>query len=414
MTAEIISVGTEILLGQIVDTNAAYLAQTLAGLGIGVYQKVVVGDNPTRLADAIQSALARADTVILGGGLGPTKDDLTKETVADALGVRLVNDPVAEERLRTFFSRRHIPLPETNLKQALVFEGGTVFQNENGTAPGVAVRVGDKTVACLPGPPHEFKPMVTDSLVPYLRAILGPDHPILVSRTIKLAGIGESIAAERVNDLLDGENPTVAPYAKMGEVHLRITARALSPEAAATLIDPVDGEIASRLGEFIIGRDDETLEGTVLARLGALGWTLAGAESCTGGQISDRLTSIPGCSAVFQGCAVTYSNQAKVDILGVGEATLAEHGAVSREVALEMAAGARRVYHADAAYSVTGIAGPDGGTPEKPVGTIWVAVETPNGAIARNHLFRGGRDAIRRFTTQAALNLLREELNRPK
>ncbi|HEY3411718.1 MAG TPA: competence/damage-inducible protein A [Armatimonadota bacterium] len=412
MTAEIISVGTEILLGQIVDTNAAFLAQTLAGLGIGVYQKVVVGDNPQRLGDAIRSAFTRADIVILGGGLGPTKDDLTKETVAQVLGVRLVNDPIAEERLRSFFAMRHIRLPETNLKQALVFEGGTVFQNENGTAPGVAMTSAGKTVACLPGPPHELKPMVVDSLVPYLRGILGPGHPVLVSRTIKLSGIGESIAAERVNDLLDGENPTVAPYAKMGEVHLRITARALSPEAAAALIDPVDREIASRLGEFIVGRDDETLESTVLKRLLTLGWTLAGAESCTGGGIAERLTAIPGASAVFQGCAVTYSNQAKRDLLGVGEATLAEHGAVSREVALEMAAGARRVYHADAAYSVTGIAGPDGGTPEKPVGTVWVAVEMPNGAVARDHLFRGGREAIRRFTSQAALNLLREELNK--
>jgi len=408
VTAEIISVGTEILLGQIVDTNAASLAATLAGLGVGVYQKVVVGDNPRRLGDALRAALGRADVVILGGGLGPTKDDLTKETVARTLGVDLVNDPAAESNLRAFFEKRGIPLPQTNLKQALGFRGGTVFQNPNGTAPGVAITRNGKTVACLPGPPHEFIPMVKDSLVPYLRSLLGPDHPVLVSRTVKISGIGESVAAERVSDLLDGENPTVAPYAKTGEVHLRITARARGESEAAALIDPVEAEIRNRLGEYVLGTDDDTLESVVLARLGKLGWTLAGAESCTGGQISDRITAIPGSSRVFQGCAVTYSNEAKTAILGVSEATLAAHGAVSRETALEMAAGARRVYGADVAYAVTGIAGPDGGTAEKPVGTVWIAVETRRGAIAREHAFRGPRDIIKRFSTQAALNLLRE------
>lgn len=410
MTAEIISVGTEILLGQIVDTNAAALASTLAAMGVGVYQKVVVGDNPQRLGDAIRAALSRADIVVLGGGLGPTKDDLTKETVADVLGVELVNDAEAETRLRTFFAKRHIPLPETNLKQALVFEGGTTFQNANGTAPGVAITKDGKTLACLPGPPHEFIPMVENSLVPYLRNVLGPDHAILVSRTIKLAGIGESIAAERVNDLLDGENPTVAPYAKSGEVHLRVTAKAANEQAAAALIEPVEAEIRRRLGEYVLGTDSDTLESVVLARLAELGWSLAGAESCTGGQISDRITGVPGSSKVFQGCAVTYSNASKHAILGVSEATLAAHGAVSREAVLEMAAGARRAYATDAAYAVSGIAGPDGGTPEKPVGTVWVAVETPRGAVAREHLFRGPRDVIKRFSAQAALNLLREEL----
>ncbi|HEY3268330.1 MAG TPA: competence/damage-inducible protein A [Armatimonadota bacterium] len=413
MTAEIISVGTELLLGQIVDTNAAFLAQTLADLGVGVYMKVVVGDNPQRLSDALRAALARADIVILGGGLGPTKDDLTKETVADTLGVALVNNAEAEDRLRRFFRERGISVPETNLKQALAFDGGTVFQNANGTAPGVAIVKDGKAVACLPGPPHELKPMVTNQLVPWLQGILGPDHPILVSRVIRLAGIGESLAAEKVADLLDSPNPTVAPYAKTGEVHLRVTARARNRAEAEALIDPMDAEIAARLGPFILGRDAENLEDGVVARLRALGLTLAGAESCTGGLIGDRITNVPGASDVFQGVAVTYGNRAKVDILGVRPETIERVGAVSEETAREMASGARNAYHADVAYAVTGIAGPSGGSEEKPVGTVFVAVQTPSRTAAREHRFRGAREVIKRYSAQAALNLLREMLAEP-
>jgi nicotinamide-nucleotide amidase len=410
VTAEIISVGTELLLGQIVDTNAAFLARTLARLGLGVYEKSVVGDNAGRIGDTLRLALSRADVVVLGGGLGPTRDDLTKETVADVLGVRLVTDEEAERRLRDFFAKRDIPLPETNLKQALVFEGGTVFENDFGTAPGVAIQKDGKTVVCLPGPPGELEPMVEQSLVPYLQDLAGPGHPILVSRVLKVVGMGESSAAEKIGDLLDSENPTVAPYAKTGEVHLRVTARARDEAEANEMIDPVDREITALLGDCVFGRDDETLEGIIVDGARALGWTLAGAESCTAGRVSDRIANVPGCSDVFMGAAVTYSNRAKGDLLGVSAETLNSVGAVSEETAREMTAGARRVYQADVAYSVTGIAGPGGGTEEKPVGTLYIAVETPHATKVEKRLFQGSRSAIRQGATQAALNLLRTML----
>jgi len=410
VTAEIISVGTELLLGQIVDTNAAYLARTLARLGIGVYEKSVVGDNAGRIGDAIRLALTRADAVIMGGGLGPTKDDLTKETAAEILGVRLVNDAESERRLRDFFERRDIPLPPTNLKQALVFEGGEVFQNEFGTAPGVAVEKDGKIIVCLPGPPGELEPMVEQSLIPYLEEKMGSKHPILVSRVLKVIGMGESSAAEKISDLLDNENPTVAPYAKTGEVHLRVTARAKDEAEANAMIDPVDREITARLGDCVFGRDDETLEGIIVERVRALGWTLAGAESCTAGMVSGRIANVPGCSDIFMGAATTYSNQAKQDVLGVSRETLDTAGAVSEETARQMTSGARKAYGADVAYSVTGVAGPGGGTEEKPVGLVYIAVETPHATRVEKRLFIGDRAAIRQSATQAVLNLLRTTL----
>lgn len=410
MTAEIISVGTEILLGQIVDTNAAYLARTLARLGIGVYEKSVVGDNAGRIGDVIRLALSRADAVIMSGGLGPTKDDLTKETAADILGVRLVNDEESERRLRDFFEKRDIPLPPTNLKQALVFEGGTVFENDFGTAPGVAIEKDGKIVVCLPGPPGELEPMVEQSLIPYLDKTMGPKHPILVSRVLKVVGMGESSAAEKISDLLDQSNPTVAPYAKTGEVHLRVTARADSEDEANAMIDPVDREITARLGNCVFGRDDETLEGIVVERVRKLGWTLAGAESCTAGMVSARIANVPGCSDVFMGAATTYSNEAKTGLLGVSKETLESVGAVSEETAREMAAGAREAYHADVAYSITGVAGPGGGTEEKPVGLVYIGLQTPHATRVERRLFMGNRAAIRQGATQVALDLLRTTL----
>lgn len=410
MTAEIISVGTELLLGQIVDTNAAYLARTLARLGMGVYEKSVVGDNAGRIGDAIRLALSRADAVILGGGLGPTKDDLTKETAAGILGARLVNDAESERRLREFFEKRDIPLPPTNLKQALVFEGGEVFRNDFGTAPGVAVEKDGKILVCLPGPPGELEPMVEQSLVPYLQRKMGPEHPILVSRVLKVVGMGESSAAEKIGDLLDQANPTVAPYAKSGEVHLRITARARNEEEANAMIDPVDREITARLGNCVFGRDDETLEGIIVERTRKLGWTLAGAESCTAGMVSARIANVPGCSDVFMGAAATYSNRAKEDLLGVARETLETDGAVSEETARQMAAGARAAYRADVAYSITGVAGPGGGTGEKPVGLVYIAVQTPHATRVERRLYMGGRAAVRQSATQTALDLLRTTL----
>ncbi len=403
MTAEIISVGTELLLGQIVDTNASFLARTLADCGINLYFKTVVGDNTGRLASVIRLALSRSELVILGGGLGPTRDDLTKETVADVLGIRLVNDDEAETRLRGFFSQRGIRLPEANLKQALVFEGGEVFQNANGTAPGVAVEKDGKWIVCLPGPPNELIPMVRDSLAPLLRRLTGPDDGILVSRTIKLAGIGESLVAERLSHLMDNSDPTLAPYAKGGEVHLRITTRATDEAEALPRLDGMDRQISGKLGDHIFGRDEETLESAVLELCRWSGFSLAGAESCTGGEISRRLTSIPGSSDVFTGCAVTYANDAKTNLLGVRAETLSANGAVSEETAREMALGATKLFSADIAYATTGIAGPGGGTEEKQVGLVYMAVAGPWGVSVSKARFRGGRETIRAHASQNTL-----------
>lgn len=413
MTAEIISVGTEILLGQIVDTNASFLARTLADCGINLYFTTVVGDNPGRLASAIRLALSRSDLVILGGGLGPTRDDLTKETVADILGIRLVNNDESETRVRCFFKQRGIRLPESNLKQALAFEGGEVFQNANGTAPGMAVEKDGQWIVCLPGPPGELKPMVRDSLVPLLRRLTGPDGGILVSRTIKLAGIGESVVAERLSHLMDNSDPTVAPYAKGGEVHLRITTRAMNETEAFPRLDVMDRQISDVLREHIFSRDDETLESAVLDLCRRSGFSLAGAESCTGGEISRRLTSIPGSSDVFLGCAVTYANDAKTSLLGVRAETLAVNGAVSEETAREMALGAKQLFSANIAYATTGIAGPGGGTEEKPVGLVYMAVAGPRGVSVSKARFWGGRETIRARASQNTLYSLWTALRSP-
>lgn len=405
MTAEIISVGTELLLGQIVDTNAAFLARTLAELGVFVHHITTVGDNPGRLADALRLALSRSDAVLLGGGLGPTPDDLTKEVAAEVVGARLVPDPDVERRLRSFFADRGLRMPERNVKQALAFDGGTVFQNDNGTAPGLAVQKNGKTVILLPGPPGEMVPMVRHQVAPYLERLLGPNRPALVSRTLKVAGVGESRVAELLGSLLEGSQPTVATYAKSGEVHVRVTASG-EPLPAADLVNSTVRDICERLGDAVFGFDDDTLESVVLATLRARRMTLAGAESCTGGLVAERLTSVPGSSDVFAGAVVAYANRAKEALLGVSATTLRRYGAVSAGTAREMAAGARQCFDAGCAYAVTGIAGPGGGTEDKPVGLVYVAVSCGDHVEVREHRFRGTRETVRRLSAQSALGLL--------
>jgi nicotinamide-nucleotide amidase len=409
VTAEIISVGTELLLGEIVDTNAAFLARTLAELGVFVHHKTTVGDNPGRLADALRLALSRSDCVVLGGGLGPTPDDLTKEVTAEVLGVPLVVDGEAERRLRSFFAERGLAMPERNVKQALAFEGGCVFQNDHGTAPGLAVQRDGKTVILLPGPPGELIPMVRDKVVPYLEGLLGPGRGALVSRLVKIAGMGESLVAERLGSILEGAQPTVATYAKSGEVHVRVAASGNRDEATA-LVESMVVRIRERLGDAVFGMDDDTLESVVLSSLRAGGMTLGGAESCTGGLVAQRLTSVPGASDVFAGAVVAYCNRSKEALLGVSEATLSRFGAVSAETAREMAVGARSAFGADCAYAVTGIAGPGGGTEAKPVGLVFVAACRGDRVEAREYRFRGRRDVVRHLSAQAALNLLRNLL----
>lgn len=410
MRAEVISVGTELLLGQIVDTDAAYLSRLLPQFGIDLHYRVTVGDNQARLADAIRTALSRADIVFTIGGLGPTADDLTKETVAEVVGDEMFLHEESAERLKAFFAARGIEMPAANLKQALIPTRGRILANPLGTAPGAAFENDGKVVIVLPGPPREFTEMVDSQVVPYLREFVGETAEVIRSRVLRLAGIGESSAAEKVGDLLDGSNPTVAPLAGAGEVHLRITAKAATASQAEEMIDATDARITAILGNVIFGRDDESLEKVVVRMLIERHLTLATAESCTGGLIGNRITDIPGSSETYQAGFVTYANQAKKEILGVDEQLLSEYGAVSEQVARAMAEGARRVSGVDIAISVTGIAGPTGGTDAKPVGLVWMALAAADETIAFEHRFSGNRMDIKLRASQAALNMLRLHL----
>lgn len=408
MRAEIISVGTELLLGQIVDTNAAHLSRVLSELGIDLHYRSTVGDNAARLSEALRLALSRADVVFTIGGLGPTQDDLTRETVADVVGDEMMLDDECASRLRAFFRARGVQMPETNLKQAMVPKKGRALPNPLGTAPGAVFETEDgRAVITLPGPPREFTAMLESAVVPYLRARAGADSQIIRSRVLRIAGMGESSVEERIKHLLAGENPTVAPYASPGEVKLRITAKASGIEEAEALIDSLDREITSLLGDFVYGRDDETLEQVVVERLRSRTMTLATAESCTGGLISSRITDVPGSSEVFLGGVVSYSNSAKMQLLGVPRQTIDHHGAVSEQTAAAMAEGARRVFCADIGLSVTGIAGPGGGTPLKPVGLVYVAVSSEADTSVQEHRFSGSRPDIKQRTSQAALDAVR-------
>lgn len=409
MRAEIVSVGTELLLGQIVDTNAACLAQVLSELGISVYRRTTVGDNPQRLAAALDQALAENDIVFTIGGLGPTDDDITRETLARAMGDTLRRDEEIARRLEAFFRLRRVQMTESNLRQALVPTHGRPLPNPNGTAPGLLFEKDGKVAIALPGPPSEFLPMVADHVVPLLRSRTGGIGTIR-SRVLRICDMGESLVEERLRDLMQSANPTVAPYAKTGEVHVRITARADTLEEAERLIAGPLAEAERRLGSHVYGRDEESLEAAVVRLLKERGLTVATGESCTGGLLAKRITDVPGSSAVFPGGVVSYSNAAKCDLLAVPPDLIAAHGAVSREVAVAMAQGARRRLHVDFGVGITGVAGPEGGTPEKPVGLVWIAVSHAGGEDVEENRFAGGRQDVRARSAQYALVMLRRRL----
>lgn len=415
-SAEILCVGTELLLGDIVNTNAAYLSRRLAELGIPVYHQSVVGDNPKRLSDELTAAFSRADLVILTGGLGPTCDDLTKETVASLFGSKLVLDEEALESIKSYFRKTGRQMTQNNEKQALVPENCIVFHNDVGTAPGMAVEGGEssplngKAAILLPGPPSEMKAMFEKSALPYLKS---RTDSTLVSKNIHLFGIGESAAESILRPLIDeSENPTIAPYAKAGEVRMRVTARAKNEEEAGRMCDALIERVrATEVGRYIYGVDVGSIENAVLIKLRGEGKTIACAESCTGGYIAKRLTDIAGSSDVFVGSAVTYANEAKIRMVGVKPETLEKWGAVSEAVAIEMAEGVRRTLGADIGISTTGIAGPGGGSEEKPVGTVYVAVSTEKGTRAKKLSLSSQRDRdfIRTVSATNALALALEE-----
>lgn len=406
MTVELISVGTEILMGNIVNTNAAWLAKECAALGLSCFYQSVVGDNEERLKEQMKTAVGRSDIVILTGGLGPTTDDLTKETAALLMGKKLVTDQHSLERVEAYFQVRGIEMTENNKKQALVPEGARVLDNDNGTAPGLILESGEKCMVLLPGPPNEMKPLFEAQVKPYLKAL---SPCVLYSRTVKLCGIGESKAAAMVQDMIDAqENPTIAPYAKTGEVHFRVTAQAKNEKEGKKLVKPVVKELKRRFGQAVFAtKEEETLERALAELLLEKGLTIAFAESCTGGMIAGRLVNVPGVSKAFGTGYVTYSNKAKRKLLGVKKSTLKQFGAVSVQTAKEMAQGALFASGADVAVSVTGIAGPDGGTDKKPVGLVYIGCCVQGRTFVQEYHFLGNREKIRESTVAAALTFAR-------
>lgn len=413
MVVELISVGTEILLGNIVNTNAHYLSERCAQMGLSLYFETSVGDNEARLGEVLKTALTRSDIVILTGGLGPTADDLTKEVTAKTLGLPLKEDAHTRERIESYFARinRTNP-PDSNWKQAMVIDGATVVDNTNGTAPGLIVETAEgKLVILLPGPPNEMIPMFENDIFPYLNAL---QPTVFYSSMVKICGIGESSAEAVIKDLMDAqENPTIAPYAKTGEVHLRVTASAASLDEGKLLVKPIVKELKKRFGENVYTTKESTsLEEKVVKLLRKHKLTLATAESCTGGLLTGRIVNVPGSSDVLYGGYITYANKAKRKSLGVSKETLKEYGAVSEQTATQMAVGACKEAEADAAISITGIAGPDGGTLEKPVGLVYIACHLCGTTTVQEFRFTGNRQKIREYAVVNALDLLRRCIQR--
>ncbi len=405
MTAEILSVGTELLMGNILNTNAQYISQKLCDLGINCFFQTTVGDNHDRLVQAVDIALSRSDFIILTGGLGPTADDLTKETVADAFGRKMLLDSASEAHIRSRFAASGREMTPNNLKQAVFPEGAIIMPNPNGTAPGCIVEDGGKAAILLPGPPNEMIPMFDASVIPYLEKKSGYT---LYSHVVRVFGVGESAAEYRLKDLMARQtNPTIAPYALSGEMKLRVTARCKNAAEGELMMAPVLREIKKTLGDAVYSLNDQELHEVCAALLKEHNTTLAVAESCTGGMIAAKLVSVPGISEWFVEGLVTYSNEAKMKRLGVKEETLEAFGAVSEQTAREMAEGVRITSGADIGIATTGVAGPGGGTSRHPVGLVFIALSSEQGTFVRKLQLSGNRNRIRNAATLQALDTLR-------
>ncbi len=420
MTAETLCVGTEILLGNIVNTNAAYLASQYAKLGITSYYQTVVGDNADRIKECVSMALSRSDLLVISGGLGPTQDDLTKEAVSELLGRKMDVDDTSAKRIKLYFDKRGKKMSKNNIRQAMIPEGARIIDNNNGLAPGVLIELNAKEAAkfgknaktapmilMLPGPPEELTAMWESSVAGILQKYTGQ---VIYSAMVKICGRTESEVAELLDDLIQsGGEVTVAPYAKTGEVHLRVTASAEDEKSAKKLVKPVIKEIKNRLGNSVYTTDeDTTLEQAVVELLLANGLTVTTAESCTGGLIAGRLINVPGVSEIFKSGYITYSNKAKRKIIGVKRKSLEKYGAVSAQVVKEMAEGVAFFTKSDVAVAVSGIAGPDGGTPEKPVGLVYIAVNVCGQITIKDFHFSGNRAKVRNSAVASALILMRQ------
>lgn len=408
MNAEIICIGTELLLGNIVNTDATDVAQTLSEMGISVYRYTAVGDNPERLAEVVQAAARRADLLITTGGLGPTLDDLSKQTVAAAFGKKLVHHPECEADIRAYFERLHRPMTPNNLLQAMLPEGCTVLKNDWGTAPGCVFDAEGVKVIMLPGPPRECRAMLRYRVAPYLKSLSGQT---IHSRYVHIFGMGESQVESLLHDLMEqSSNPTVAPYAKEGEVMLRITAAASSQAEAETMIEPVAAQIRTVLGPLIYTEEYDSLEQTCLNLLRQADKTLATAESCTGGYIAKRMTDLPGSSAVFVGGVVAYTVPVKEQLLGVPAGLIERCGVVSVEVAAAMAEGVRARLGSSFGIGVTGLAGPDGDGSNRPVGLVYVALSNGDSTWVRAIQQTGERERVRYIAGHHAFDMLRRVL----
>lgn len=408
MNAEIICIGTELLLGNIVNTDATDVAQALSELGISVYRYTAVGDNPERLTEVVQNAAKRADLLITTGGLGPTLDDLSKETIAAAFGKKLVFHPECAEEIRNYFEQKHSIMTPNNLQQAMLPEGCTVLQNAWGTAPGCIFDAEGTKIIMLPGPPRECRAMLKYRVVPYLKALT--DHTIH-SRYLHIFGMGESRVEDALHDLMEKSiNPTVAPYAKEGEVMLRVTASAQDEETANAMIEPVVTQIRDILGELIYTEQYESLEETCLHLLLEKQQCFAAAESCTGGYVAKRITDLPGSSAVFVGGITAYTETAKQELLGVPAELIAAKGVVSAEVAEAMARGIQKRLMVDYGIGITGLAGPDGDGSGKPVGLVYVALASGQQCWIRELQLTGSREQVRLSASHNAFDMLRRAL----
>lgn len=410
LNAEIIAIGSEMLTPFRIDTNSLWLTEKLNALGIEVKLKTIVGDDEARLEEAIRDALRRSEIVISTGGLGPTEDDITRKLFARVLKRRLVLHDDILEKIRARFARRNVPMPEINARQALIMEGATILENTQGTAPGMMVAEGKCTVVMLPGPPREMRPMFEKTVAPVLKHRAGDMY--ILRRKLSIFGLTESRTDELAAPIYTKyQNPSTTILFKDGQIELHLTAQSKSEAEGNRLLDELAGKLDEALGEYIFSRRDETLEQVVGDWLRLNGYSLATAESCTGGLLAGRITEVPGSSDYFVEGVVTYSNEAKIKRLGVPVELIAEHGAVSEEVACAMATGVRQLARSTFGIGITGIAGPGGGTEEKPVGLVYIALADEQTVFARKLIFPGDRQFIRTLSVNAALDLLRRRIS---
>ncbi len=410
MNCEVLCIGTELLHGDIINSNAAYISKNLAKIGIDVHYHSVVGDNPGRMKDAFNLAFSRADVVICTGGLGPTKDDITKEILAEYFNLPMEFDEKSLEHLKMMYSRFRREMPENNLRQTYFPKGSIILTNNNGTANACILDVSDKKKIgiLLPGPPKEMMPLIDEEVIPYLSKF---SHEIVVGYKVAVMGVGESMAETMIMDIIDGQtNPTIAPYAGDGKMVFRVTAKAENKEKADELIKPIIDELLRRFGENAFVLETDKIEDVTFKKLVESGLTIATAESCTGGLIASKLVSYPGISSVFKEGFVTYSNEAKIRTLGVKKETIDRYSEVSEEVVKEMAEGACRVSGADIGVATTGIAGPSGSTPDKPVGLVYVCVYYKGNYNVLKTVHNGSRDIVRERASVNAIELVRKSL----